>query len=365
MMQALRLAPDENLSTCVHYHGARFMTRLSVVLISKNQAWNIRRLVESVLRGTAHVPGCEVLLVDSASEDETITLASGYPIEIVQLCPDQQLTAAAGRYVGYKRTAGELVLFLDGDMELCGGWLTRAMDLLDRTPQIAVITGMVVDVPPESVSEVHFPVPAADGQRDIRFCGGAGMFRRAVLQQVGTYNPYLYSDEEPELCLRIRRAGYRVVQMGYPIAKHYSPYENALRTLLARWRRNLYLGGGQIIRYHLGTPMMLAYLQERGFALLSGTALLMGAACLATLVLGGNARWFASWCLLVWAFFAGNALRKHSLRRSVATVLKQGLILIGTLKGLLLTPLAPESYPEKLRVVNTPAIRTPAKGVSS
>ena len=97
------------------------MTELSVVLISKNQEWNIARLVESVLRETDALPSREIVLVDSASTDRTTEIAARYPIAVLKLCPEQRLTAAAGRYVGYKRTTGDLVLFLDGDMELVRG----------------------------------------------------------------------------------------------------------------------------------------------------------------------------------------------------------------------------------------------------
>jgi glycosyltransferase involved in cell wall biosynthesis len=91
------------------------MTELSVVLISKNQEWNIARLVESVLKETDRLPAREIVLVDSASTDRTIEIAAQYPISVLRLCPKQRLTAAAGRYVGTKQTRGGLVLFLDGD----------------------------------------------------------------------------------------------------------------------------------------------------------------------------------------------------------------------------------------------------------
>jgi len=91
------------------------MTELSVVLISKNQEWNTARLIESVLRETDSLPAREIVLVDWASTDHTTEIAARYPIAVLKLRPEQRLTAAAGRYVGYKRTRGGLVLFLDGD----------------------------------------------------------------------------------------------------------------------------------------------------------------------------------------------------------------------------------------------------------
>ena len=121
------------------------MIELSVVLISKNQAWNIDRLVTSVLKETEHFPGREIVLVDSASSDQTTEIAARYPISVLKLHPEQRLTAAAGRYVGYHHTTGDLVLFLDGDMELCSGWLEQAL----RSGSIAMLQwyGIVIDRP--------------------------------------------------------------------------------------------------------------------------------------------------------------------------------------------------------------------------
>ena len=101
------------------------MNKLAVVLITKNQAWNIERLIESVLRATAGVASSEVWLVDSASTDCTVELAKQYPVNILRLRPDLPLTPAAGRYVGYSYSQSQYVLFLDGDMELYPDWLVR------------------------------------------------------------------------------------------------------------------------------------------------------------------------------------------------------------------------------------------------
>ena len=201
-----------------------FMTKLAVVLISRNQGWNIARLVESVLNDTACVQSTEILLVDSASHDDTVEVASRYPIGIIRLRPDQLLTPSAGRYIGYRNTEGALILFLDGDMELYPGWLEKALKVIDTKPDAAAVTGQLVDLPKTAVASYKTPtaMPDRDTAILVPFAGGAAMYRRSVLEAVGTFNPYLRSDEEPELCIRIRHAGYSVIQLEYPIAYHYS-----------------------------------------------------------------------------------------------------------------------------------------------
>src|SRR5207244_13462779 len=51
-----------------------FMTELSVVLITKNQAWNATRQIVSVLEAISRLSSTEVSLVYSAYTDVTVSL---------------------------------------------------------------------------------------------------------------------------------------------------------------------------------------------------------------------------------------------------------------------------------------------------
>src|SRR5690348_14872807 len=123
------------------------MTVLSVVIITKNQEWNATRLIESVLDQCGGFPKMKITLVDSASSDNTLAIAKGYPLKLIRLSQPQRLTAAMGRYVGFKHSFGEYILFLDGDMELCRGWVECALEIMANDPQIAAITGQIIDRP--------------------------------------------------------------------------------------------------------------------------------------------------------------------------------------------------------------------------
>ena len=329
------------------------MTRLTVVLISKNQDWNVERLVESVMAGTEGVASREVVLVDSASTDETISKASRYPIGVLRLREGQHLTPSAGRYAGYQHTEGDLVLFLDGDMELCPGWLEGALRVLQDEPDVAAITGQVVDLPKAAGPDDKLPLTTGDTDTvtEIPYGGGAAMYRRSVLEEVGTFNPYLYSDEEPDLCIRIRHAGYRIVRLQRPIAYHYTDPKGGLSTKVARWRRKLYLGAGQSIRYHIGDEIFWSYIRERGYGLIPALGLLAGLGSLVWAFIGGQRGWFYTWMLLAGLFVAIDTYRKQSFRRTVTSLIERLFIVDGTVRGFLIKPLDPSSYPCEFDVV--------------
>jgi glycosyltransferase involved in cell wall biosynthesis len=334
------------------------MIELSVVLITKNQAWNIARLIESVLQATVAIPSKEIILVDSASTDETAELAGGYPISVVRLKPGP-LTPAAGRYIGYKRTQGEFVLFLDGDMELLQGWLEDALRDLRGAPRAGVMmSSKIIDLlPPTAAEKTPPPVKVrTSAPKEVSYAsfvaGGAALYRRSVLEQVGTFNPHLKSDEEPELCLRIRHAGYRILLLDYPIVRHYTIAQETISGLLGRRRRKFLMGVGQCVRYHVGSKLLLPYVRERGMWSLMATLWLatgLGAALWS--LIARDFIWIGLWILVLVLLIAGAAWRKRSLRRAMLSVFHRLLMVEGLFRGFLMKPLPPGSYPQNAEVI--------------
>lgn len=327
---------------------------LTVVIISRNQEWNVERLIRSVLAEISGRPGARVVLVDSASDDRTVEIACGFPIDVLRLRPDQQLSASAGRHVGTRVADGRFILFLDGDMELCNGWLDKAVDLMQMHPEVAAVTGQVIErlrTHGGQVTAIQNEQPGAAREADVKSTGGAGLYRRSILDSVGGFNPFLISDEEPELCLRIRHAGYRVACLSLPIVNHYSDPSDRLSTLIRRWRRNLYRGEGQALRYHFGDDLFWPYVIERGSGCVPGIGLCSGIICLFGSAISGQWLWAVGWLFVMAAVVVGTACRKRSLYKAVFSVLQRSLILEGTLRGLLSSKRLPQGYPTKVDVV--------------
>lgn len=325
------------------------MTDLSVILISKNQDWNIARLIESVLREAAHHPSVEIMLVDSASIDRTTEIAAQFPISVLKLHPDQHLSASAGRYVGIKHTTGDLVLFLDGDMELYSGWLDKAIEVMSTRPDVGVVCGRVIDRPKEmqtSNLERKENLPVNDGEIiSVQHGGGASLYRRSILNEVATFNPYLFSDEEPSLCLQIRHAGFKILRLPRPIVFHYTVPWEALTTFLDKRKSMIWIGYGQNLRYFSGTPYLLPYLKERGWAIQPAILLMLGLAALMVSLVTGQWGWFALWVALSGLIFLGIAIRERSLERAFLILFRRFLILDGTIRGYLLKTHDPAGYP--------------------
>lgn len=115
---------------------------LSVVIPVYNYGHSLRRAVDSVL--TQLQPGCELLVVDDGSTDETSQV-----LEEIQARNPPRFSwtrqdnagAAAARNTGMRCSHGDYLLFLDADDELLPGALDAVCDAIRSGPQVSVILG--------------------------------------------------------------------------------------------------------------------------------------------------------------------------------------------------------------------------------
>lgn len=212
--------------------------KLSVVVIGRNEADNLRRCFESIYRAIQVCPSVDidsVIYVDSGSADASVMVAKCYADRVFVL--DSEPTAAAGRKVGHLMANGDIILFLDGDMELDQDWLEPALRELAENPSLAGVCGQRDDCyvckATNEVISVRKNVYGADKTRVAPHFGGAVMLRKYSLDLVGSYNPFLRSGEEPELYARLRARGFLVKEMPLPFIRHYTPVPT-LRNKLKR-----------------------------------------------------------------------------------------------------------------------------------
>ena len=321
----------------------------SIVLITRDQAWNVDAAIEVAIAELKTCDGGEVIVVDSASSDGTLERAARHPVGLVELGDDQVLTPALGRWLGGRLARGEAVLFLDGDMQLVPGWLGCARRVLNDADDVGCVSGAVL-----YGDEPHQPSQGEPAHRDIPWFGGAALIRRAALERAGTFNPVLRSEEESELSTRIRAAGYRIVLLDRPIAAHPASDRNPVREVLLRRRRGLYLGFGQVLKLHARASSRSEYLQGRAFWIppalaVAGAALAVAAArrSRSALPLAGA----GSLAALVGAL---QIKRKGGLAPAVFGLMSRVAILEGTVRGITLPATSPSAFAPSFRVHRHP-----------
>lgn len=195
-------------------------TAVGVVIIGRNEGERLKHCLASVS------DAAPVVYVDSGSTDGSQDAARAAGAHVVDLDMTQPFTAARARNAGLDHLRSltpvpEFVQFVDGDCELQPGWIDTARACLDADARIAAACGRRRERFPEAsiynrLTDLEWDTPV--GQ--TLYCGGDVLMRVAALTEVGDYNPTLIAGEEPELCVRLRAAGWTIWRLDAEMTLH-------------------------------------------------------------------------------------------------------------------------------------------------
>lgn len=212
---------------------------IGVVVIGRNEGERLRRCLISLGPQAA---AC--VYVDSGSVDDSVAFARGMGAHVVELDLTRPFTAARARNEGAAALARagrhvEFVQFVDGDCEIEAGWLQRAAAALRADAGLAVAFGLRRERARDAsvwnrLCDLEWNVPPGE----VLSCGGDALMRRAAFDAVGGFDPARIAGEEPELCLRLRARGWRILCLDAPMTVH-----DAAITRVGQWWRRTQRGG--------------------------------------------------------------------------------------------------------------------------
>ncbi len=208
---------------------------VGAVVIGRNEG---DRLVRCLASATEQAD--RVVYVDSGSTDGSQQAAKAVGATCVELDQSQPFTAARARNAGFDilqkdPVPVQFVQFIDGDCELQPSWIEAARSFLAETPTAAVACGRRRERFPEAsvynrLIDQEWDTPV--GQ--TRACGGDALMRSKALSAVGGFDPALIAGEEPELCVRLRAAGWSIWRLDEEMTLH----DAALTRFAQWWNRN-------------------------------------------------------------------------------------------------------------------------------
>lgn len=193
---------------------------VSIIIIGHNEAAMLGQAIQSAL--DVDYPGdrFEVIYVDSNSTDDSLDIAASFPIRVVAL-EEGLPTPGAARNAGARVARGEYLHFQDGDMLLDPNWLKVALTVLNADT-VGCVFGRVREMNPHKnifnrTEDIHLALQAPGPSRSP---AGGGTFTREAFQSAGGYDGALRAGEEIDLGYRLRRRGYRILSLNYPMARH-------------------------------------------------------------------------------------------------------------------------------------------------
>ncbi len=214
-------------------------TAIGVVVIGRNEGARLERCLVSLI-GTAD----KIVYVDSGSTDESVSMAQRLGIEVVALDMARPFTAARARNEGFAsllrlQPGIRFVQFVDGDCEVVAGWLSKAHTFLQEHPAVAVACGRRRERFPQRsiynlLCDLEWDTPVGEAQA----CGGDALMRADAFAAMNGFRPDLIAGEEPELCVRLRAAGWKVWRLDAEMTWH-----DAAITRFGQWWQRTLRGG--------------------------------------------------------------------------------------------------------------------------
>lgn len=209
---------------------------LGVVAIGRNEGDRLIRCLRSI---AAADPTVTVVYVDSGSRDGSPERAEAEGVAVVRLDPARPFSAARARNEGFARLETivpgiQWVQFVDGDCEVAPTWLSRARAAIEAKPGLAVVCGRRRERHPEQsiynrLADLEWDTPIGEASA----CGGDALMRAEPFRAVGRFNETAAAGEEPELCQRLRAAGWRIERIDEEMTIH----DLAMTRFRQWWRR--------------------------------------------------------------------------------------------------------------------------------
>jgi GT2 family glycosyltransferase len=207
------------------------LAQVGIVAIGRNEGERLRRCIASLPDGVAGA-----VYVDSASTDGSVEHARERGVEVVELDMSVPFTAARARNAGIARLRQlapglPFVLVLDGDCELVEGFVQDALEVMNADAAIGVVCGRRREQ--HRAASVYNRLVDMEWNTkvgDTDACGGDALLRLAAFDAAGGYDDTLIAGEEPEMCLRMRRAGFRIRRIERDMTRH-----DAAMTRFAQW----------------------------------------------------------------------------------------------------------------------------------
>lgn len=228
---------------------------ISVIIPNYNGAATIGKCLTAAL--ASGYENFEVIVVDDASQDDSINVIEQYPCQLLRLT--QNSGAAMARNMGAQHARGTLLFFTDADCLLRGDTLALAAATLASECPGVIVGGSYTVVPYDRRFYSHFQsvfinyfetkhAPAVDYIATHALAINADIFRRYQ----GFATGHLPILEDVEFSHRLRRAGCPLVMNPAIQVQHIFDYS------LSRSLRNAYVKSKYWTCYAIGNRDLLA-----------------------------------------------------------------------------------------------------------
>jgi N-acetylglucosaminyl-diphospho-decaprenol L-rhamnosyltransferase len=220
------------------------MIDVSIVIVSWNVAELLAKCLDSILASPFDRKKLEIIVVDSASSDNTVAmLREEYP-QITLLAQSANIGFTRGNNIGFKAAKGRYLFMLNPDTEIIGDAISQMLNYLDTHTDVGIVgphtlnpdrttqssrrsfpskslaffesTFLQEHAPKAMLENYYLSNYPDDAVLDVGWMqGSALLIRREIFETLsGLDENFVMFFEELDWCKRAADAGWRLVYFG-------------------------------------------------------------------------------------------------------------------------------------------------------
>ena len=188
-------------------------SRFSVVVPAHNAADTLADCLRAILTSSVHPD--EVIVFNDGSTDDTLTIAHGFPVQVLNNT-GPPVGPALGRNRAAEIAKSKILVFVDADVIVHRGALGMLVSSLVENLTVAAAFGSYDDRPRSRriaalyANLRHHYIHQSGQTESLTFWAGLGAIRQSAFQHVGRFDARIRCLEDIELGARLNAAGYRI-----------------------------------------------------------------------------------------------------------------------------------------------------------
>lgn len=197
---------------------------ISFIIIGRNEGWKLSKCFDSVFEtiNRNKLSKYEVLYVDSKSTDDSVNRALMFNlVNVIKLTGD--VNAAIARNIGAKESKGDVLFFIDGDMEIQPEFLSLVYEENN---------GLIANFVSGNWENFYYDINGKLLNKSLQYnitnditestTGGLFLIKKQIWDQIGGMDPVFYKSQDIDIGLRLSKKGIKLMRRKEIAAKHHT-----------------------------------------------------------------------------------------------------------------------------------------------
>lgn len=196
---------------------------ISFIIIGRNIENTVSICIESAFQFIKKnsINKYEIIYIDSNSSDNTINIVKKFPIQIIAI--SGTVNAAIGRNVGAKNANGEILFFIDGDMELVPDFYQHVFSGDTEMLEYPFVNGYWQDKYYDNKFNFLYTekLIIPDMPDYINVTGGLMIVTKELYERVGGMDERMIRSQDHDIGLRLAKIGFPAKRYNHLFAIHH------------------------------------------------------------------------------------------------------------------------------------------------